>query len=60
MDTLHRVLRTLRPETKSRPDHFTVFREFLAQLDALRRQAMLDRPVKTPIRRRAIRRAKTG
>lgn len=33
MDTLHTVLRSLRPETKSRRDHLDVFREFLDHLD---------------------------
>ena len=32
MDTLHNVLRSIR-ETKSRPDHLSVFREFLGHLD---------------------------
>jgi hypothetical protein len=41
MDTLHTVLRSLRPETKARRDHLTVFREFLDHLDraAKRRSA---------------------
>ena len=44
MDTLHTVLRSLRPgnntETKSRREHLDVFREFLAHLDrASRRKA---------------------
>jgi hypothetical protein len=41
MDTLHTVLRSLRPaETKSRRDHLTVFREFLDHLDrAAKRRA---------------------
>ncbi len=37
MDSLHTVLRSIRGETKSRPDHLTVFREFLAQLDRIGR-----------------------
>jgi hypothetical protein len=37
MDTLHTVLRTIRGETKSRPDHVTVFREFLNQLERINR-----------------------
>jgi hypothetical protein len=37
MDTLHTVLRTIRGETKSRPDHITVFREFLNQLERINR-----------------------
>lgn len=52
MDTLHSVLRTIRTETKSGRDHLSVFREFLAHLDAIQRKAM-DRPrVKMPMRRR--------
>jgi hypothetical protein len=37
MDTLHTVMRTIRGETKSRPDHLTVFREFLDQLNRISR-----------------------
>ena len=37
MDTLHTVMRTIRGETKSRPDHLTVFREFLDQLNRIGR-----------------------
>jgi hypothetical protein len=47
MDTLHTVMRTLRGETKSRPDHLTVFREFLDQLDRIgRARARRTRGVK--------------
>jgi len=38
MDTLHSVLRSIRGEAKSRPDHLTLFREFLQQLDKLGRR----------------------
>jgi hypothetical protein len=38
MDTLHTVLRSLRGETKSRPDHLSVFREFLGQLERIGRK----------------------
>ena len=53
MDTLHAVLRSLRGETKSRPDHVSVFREFFDHLDRVGRR---DRPappkrVRTPRRR---------
>ena len=44
MDSLHATLAALRPETKSAKNHLTIFREFLAQLDELQRQA----PVKPP------------
>lgn len=42
MDTLHTVLRAIsgdKVETKSKPDHLTVFREFLAHLDVAQRKA---------------------
>jgi len=39
MDSLHAALRAIRPETKGQ-DHFNVFREFLAHLDRLQRQAV--------------------
>lgn len=52
MDRLHEVMRSIRPETKSAKDHLTVFREFLAHLDALQRQAPGRSP---PMRRKAMR-----
>jgi hypothetical protein len=39
MDTLHKVMRSIRGETKSRPDHLSVFREFLGHLDRAARRA---------------------
>ena len=39
MDTLHNVLRSIRGETKSRPDHLTAFREFLGHLDRVAKRA---------------------
>ena len=33
MDTLHSVMRSLRPVQKRKRDHLTVFREFLSHLD---------------------------
>jgi len=56
MDTLHNVLRSIH-ETKARPDHLSVFREFLDHLDRIGRRA-----AKRPVVRRtksAKRRAKT-
>lgn len=55
MDTLHNVLRSLRGETKSRPDHAAVFREFLDHLERIGRRDRRDPPVKRtkPRRRRA-------
>jgi nitrate reductase assembly molybdenum cofactor insertion protein NarJ len=53
MDSLHEVLRSIRPETKAAPDHLTVFREFLAHLDELQRQAPQPR---APMRRKTLQR----
>jgi hypothetical protein len=44
MDTLHTVLRTIRGETKSKPDHITVFREFLNQLERINRSGKARAP----------------
>ena len=38
MDTLHNVLRSIH-ETKARPDHLSVFREFLGHLDRAAKRA---------------------
>ena len=55
MDALHATLAALRTETKSEKDHLTVFREFLAQLDELRRLAPPKAPrIKLP-RRKSVR-----
>lgn len=48
MDKLHTVLRSIGTETKGR-DHLSVFREFLAHLDRIKRKA----PVTSPSRRKA-------
>lgn len=48
MDTLHTVLRSLRPETKSRRDHLDVFREFLDHLDRAARKRTASRNGKAP------------
>jgi hypothetical protein len=56
MDDLHNTLAALRAETKSSKDHLTVFREFLAQLDELQRQAPAKQPrVKSLPRRKPAR-----
>jgi hypothetical protein len=56
MDDLHATFVSLRPETKSAKDHLTVFREFLAQLDQLQRQAPAKEPrIKLPRRKPARR-----
>lgn len=52
MDTLHTVMRTIRTETKSNPDHLSVFREFLAHLDSIQRKAPVKPRAKTPARRK--------
>jgi hypothetical protein len=44
MDTLHSVLRSIRGETKSRPDHLAVFREFLHHLDRIGRRSVKRAP----------------
>jgi hypothetical protein len=46
MDTLHTVLRSLRPETKTRRDHLDVFREFLNHLDRAARRKSPPRTTK--------------
>ena len=59
MDNLHTTLAALRTETKSTKDHLTVFREFLAQLDQLQRQAPAKQPrIKLQPRRKPARRGR--
>jgi hypothetical protein len=59
MDGLHATLAALRTETKSEKDHLTVFREFLAQLDRLQREAPAKPPrLKLPPRRKSARRGR--
>ena len=55
MDTLHNVLRSIRRETKSRPDHLSVFREFFGHLDRIgKRAAKRPAPKKSKsVKRRA-------
>jgi hypothetical protein len=60
MDTLHTVLRAISGETKgeiskseAKPDHLTVFREFLAHLDAIQRKAQAGPKAAPPAKRRA-------
>lgn len=48
MDTLHTVLRSLRPQTKSRRDHLDVFREFLDHLDRAARRRGGEKPARAP------------
>jgi hypothetical protein len=59
MDGLHATLAAIRTETKSEKDHLTIFREFLAQLDELQRQAPVKEPrVKLQPRRKPARRGR--
>lgn len=48
MDSLHTVLRSLRPETKSRRDHLDVFREFLDHLDRAARRRVAAKSARPP------------
>ncbi|NVN87023.1 MAG: hypothetical protein HXX15_13160 [Rhodopseudomonas sp.] len=56
MDSLHKMLSSIRTETKAKT-HLSVFREFLAHLDQVQRQAPVQRPRSKP-RRRVAKRAK--
>lgn len=56
MDTLHTVLRAIRPERKSAPDHLTVFREFLAHLDKIQHKAPVRPASPKPARAKHARR----
>ena len=52
MDTLHNVLRSIH-ETKARPDHLSVFREFLDHLDRIGRRGAKRPPTrKAKVKRR--------
>jgi len=51
MDTLHNVMRSISRETKSRPDHLSVFREFIGHLDRVAKRA-----AKKPAKRRSVKR----
>jgi len=52
MDTLHNVLRSIRRETKSRPSHLDVFREFLGHLDRAAKRAR-----HAPVKRKSAKRS---
>jgi hypothetical protein len=39
MDELHTVIQSISGETKARPAHLTVFREFLAHLEKIQHKA---------------------
>ena len=53
MDTLHNVLRSIRNETKSKPDHLSVFREFLSHLDRAAKRTKRAPARKAKAKRRA-------
>lgn len=57
MDTLHSVMRSLRPVQKRKRDHLTVFREFLSHLDRVSKEAA-SRDAKALRKSRARKRAK--
>jgi hypothetical protein len=57
MDTLHTMLRALRGETKSRPDHLAVFREFLDHLDRIGKRGARRPPAPSHKRAKATRRS---
>jgi hypothetical protein len=57
-DTLHSVLRSIRGETKSRPNHLTVFREFLAHLERINRAGAKRAPAKPRGKTNGARRGK--
>jgi hypothetical protein len=52
MDTLHKVMRSIRGETKSRPDHLTAFREFLSHLDRAAKRGSKRLQVAPRVKRR--------
>lgn len=55
MDTLHNVLRSIKHETKAKPDHLSVFREFLSHLDrAAKRAAKQPAPKRTKAAKRRV------
>lgn len=64
MDTLHTVLRAISSETKTaKPEHLTVFREFLAHLEKIQHKAPRAANVKparakSPSRRKPSKRTK--
>ena len=57
MDTLHSVMRSLRPAQKRKRDHLTVFREFLSHLDRVSKETA-SRDVKAVRKARSARRRK--
>jgi len=60
MDTLHTVMRSIRTETKSSPDHLSVFREFLRHLDSIQRKAPVKPRAKATSRRKPAKPTRRG
>ncbi len=61
MDDLHTMLRSISGETKTKTEHLTVFREFLAHLEKVQRKAPVRaaaKPARAKIQRRKTKRAK--
>lgn len=52
MDTLHSVLRAIKGERKTKPDHLTVFQEFLKHLERTSRTAPSRTARQKPPRRK--------
>lgn len=54
MDKLHTVIQSISGETKAKPAHLTVFREFLAHLEKIQHKAprASARPATKPAKRK--------
>jgi hypothetical protein len=55
MDNLHHVLRSI-SETKAKPDHLSVFREFLSHLDRIGKRAAKRPPARKAKDARSVKR----
>jgi nitrate reductase assembly molybdenum cofactor insertion protein NarJ len=53
MDKLHSMLRNTKASRKRKPDHLTIFREFLSHLDKASRGAPEQASRLKPLRRKA-------
>lgn len=56
MDNLHTVLRAISGETKTKTQHLTVFREFLAHLEKIQHKAPVRAAAAKPARAKLARR----
>ncbi len=56
MDDLHTMLRSISGETKTKKQHLTVFREFLAHLEKIQHKAPVRAPGAKPTRAKTSRR----